>query len=156
MKTKQEPQAPARGRGAGFQPARACGRRRMRAGFPRSVLRFAVCVALLIALAAPVFADSKDENLRPLDNSELGAPAAQNGSAEMPTTSPELEAKYRAELESRLAQERASYEGSLRSLWLANTAVWAVLLGFIIAQAFAARKRAAELERLRQQRESGG
>jgi len=156
MKTKQEPQAPARGRGAGFQPARACGRRRLRAGCPRSVLRFAVCVALLIALAAPVFADSKDENLRPLDNSELGAPAAQNGSAETPATSPELEAKYRAELESRLAQERASYEGSLRSLWLANAAVWAVLLGFIIAQAFAARKRAAELERLRQQRESGG
>jgi len=156
MKTKQEPQAPARGRGAGFQPARACGRRRLRAGCPRSVLRFAVCVALLIALAAPVFADSKSENLRPLDNSELGAPAAQNGSAETPATSAELEAKYRAELESRLAQERASYEGSLRSLWLANAAVWAVLLGFIIAQAFAARKRAAELERLRQQRESGG
>lgn len=138
MNTKQEPQAPARGRGAGF---------------PRSALRWLFCVVMLFALATPVLADSKSENLRPLDNSELGAPAAQNGAAEAPTTSAELEAKYRAELENRLAQERASYEGSLRSLWLSSAAVWAVLLGFIIAQAFAAKKRSAELERLKQQRE---
>ncbi|MCB9933228.1 MAG: hypothetical protein H6841_07400 [Planctomycetes bacterium] len=110
------------------------------------------CLALFFG-AAPVLADSKSENLRPLDNTEIGAPAAQNGAAETAATSPELEAKYRAELESRLAQERASYEGSLRSLWLSSAAVWAVLLGFIIAQAFAAKKRSAELERLRQQRE---
>lgn len=116
-----------------------------------------LCAALLlVALSAPVFADSKDENLRPLDNTELGAPSAQNGSAETAATSPELEAKYRTELENRLAQERASYEGSLRSLWLSSAAVWAVLLAFIIAQAFAAKKRSAELERLKQQRESGG
>lgn len=148
MRTKQ-------GRGAGFQPAHACGqgRRRMRASFPRSILRWLVGVVLLFALAAPVLADSKSENLRPLDDTGLGAPAAQNGTAETAATSPKLEAKYRAELESRLAQERASYEGSLRSLWLSSAAVWAVLLGFIIAQAFAAKKRAAELERLKQQRE---
>lgn len=113
-------------------------------------------LALLLVFAAPVFADSKDENLKPLEAEKIESNAAQPEPEPGPSaTSAELEAKYRTELESRLAQERKSYEGSLRSLWLANSAVWAVLLGFIVFQAVGVRKRSAELARLKQQRESG-
>ena len=114
-------------------------------------------VCLLVLLAAPLFADSKDENLRPLDDAEnevgsAGAPTTGAASAEV-AADPDLEAKYRAELEKRLAQERESYEGSLRSLWLANAGVWGCLIAFIVFQAVSARKRNAELDRLKQQRE---
>lgn len=116
------------------------------------------CLAtLLLALccALPVLADSKAENLRPLDDTSSDGIGGTTGApASTAATDAELEAKYRAELEKRLAQERDSYAGSLRSLWLANGAVWACLLGFIIAQAFAAKKRNAELERLKAQREA--
>lgn len=117
-------------------------------GFRFRVSGPAILIALLLFCTAPLFADSKDTNLKPLN--------ADNTSAKpepVQTTSPELEKKYRAELEKRLAEERDSYKGSLRSLWLANSAVWAVLLLFIIFQAVGARKRAAELARLKAQRE---
>jgi hypothetical protein len=106
-------------------------------------------LACLLLLASPVFADSKDESLRPLGDAA--------GATDAPTeeaTDPALEKKYRAELENRLARERESYEGSLRSLWLSNAAVWGCLIAFIIFQAISARRRTAELERLRAKRES--
>ena len=114
-----------------------------------------IALRLLLLFAAPLFADSKDENLKPLETTKsegIGAPINADPVGKEATDA-SLEAKYRAELEKRLEQERTSYEGSLRSLWLSNSAVWACLLGFIIAQAFAAKKRSAELARLRAQRE---
>jgi hypothetical protein len=107
------------------------------------------CFALIVLLfSMPVFADSKDENLKPLE-----APSEAGRVVETATpVSPELEEKYRAELEKRLAQERESYAGSLRSLWLANAAVWACLLIFIGVQAVSARKKSAELARLKSER----
>ncbi|MBZ0137195.1 MAG: hypothetical protein K8I27_12575 [Planctomycetes bacterium] len=108
----------------------------------------------LVLFAAPVFADSKDESLRPLDGASESAGAADTPAGEEFAADPALEKKYRTELEKRLAVERESYEGSLTSLWLANMAVWGCLFGFIIFQAVSARKRAAELERLKQQREA--
>jgi hypothetical protein len=110
-------------------------------------------LCLLLVLAAPLCADSKDTNLKPLDNSAGVAAPVNTGPEVKETTDPALEKKYRDALEQRLADERKSYEGSLRSLWLANSAVWACLLGFIIFQALAARKRSAELERLKAERE---
>ena len=117
--------------------------------------RVLLLVVLFLFAATPLFADSQDENLKPLDADKVeNTSAATNSSnADATLVSPELEKKYRAELESRLAQERESYESSLRSLWLANSAVWACLLGFIIFQAIAVRKRAAELAQLKAQRE---
>lgn len=106
----------------------------------------------LVLFAAPLLADSKDENLRPLDGAGETVGAANEPVSEN-ATDPALEKKYRAELEKRLDQERESYEGSLRSLWLANAAVWGCLIAFIIFQTVSARKRAAELDRLKQQRE---
>ena len=110
-------------------------------------------VWLLVLLAAPVFADSKDENLRPLDDVADTAGSTNQPASTEPATDADLEQKYRAELEKRLAQERESYEGSLKSLWLANAAVWGCLIAFIVFQAISARKRNAELDRLKQQRE---
>jgi hypothetical protein len=109
-----------------------------------------IAMLFVLLLAAPVFADSKADNLKPLD------PPSETGRAAVTTnpTSPELEEKYRAELEKRLEQERTSYEGSLRSLWLSNAAVWGCLLAFIAMQALSARNRTAELARLRAEREA--
>ncbi|MCB9892944.1 MAG: hypothetical protein H6839_00675 [Planctomycetes bacterium] len=118
-------------------------------------VRCSVTLLLLLMFALPVFADSKAENLKPLDAPSaegIGGTTAKPASTE--ATDAALEARYRAELETRLAQERDSYAGSLRSLWLANGAVWACLLGFIISQALAIKKRSAELERLKAQRET--
>lgn len=115
----------------------------------------AVWVCLLMAcvfLASPLRADSKDESLRPLDSASESVDAANEPVSDQ-ATDPALEKKYRTELEKRLDQERASYTASLRSLWLANVAVWGCLIAFIIFQAVSARKRAAELDRLKQQRE---
>jgi len=61
----------------------------------------------------------------------------------------ELEAEYRRELESRLAHERETYAASLKSLWVANVAVWTILLAFIAYQALSWRKTLRELERLK-------
>lgn len=108
-------------------------------------VRCSLLVGALVLCAAVVFADSKDESLKPLDPPAAAAPAE---------TSAALEAKYRAELEKRLAAERESYRGSLTSLWLANAAVWACLLAFIAMQALSARKKSAELARLTAQRQS--
>ena len=117
-----------------------------------SVFRVPCSALLLLLLAAvPVLADSKADNLKPLDPPGEMGKAAETTDAPV---SPELEEKYRAELEARLAQERTSYEGSLRSLWLSNAAVWGCLLAFIAAQALSARKKSAELARLKAERES--
>ncbi len=97
-----------------------------------------LCMALW---AAPVLADSKSD---PLPANGQAQPV--KSEAELRK---ELEAEYRIALEERLAAEKASYEGSLRSLWLANSAVWGVLLLFVAMQALSARKRERELERLR-------
>ena len=119
-----------------------------------AALRSLLALLLVLACCAPVFADSKAENLKPLeDPAAEGIGGTTNAPAASEATDAALEKKYRAELEKRLAQERDSYAGSLRSLWLANGAVWACLLGFIIAQALAIKKRSAELERLKAQRE---
>ncbi|MBX3475770.1 MAG: hypothetical protein KF754_15475 [Planctomycetes bacterium] len=96
----------------------------------------------VIAIASPIFADSKSETLRqpepagPVLSSELEARRA-------------LEKEYRAELEKRVAAEKSSMQASLTSLWMANAAVWAVLLGFVVYQALGVRKLAAELQRLK-------
>ncbi|MCA8916294.1 MAG: hypothetical protein KDB90_12865 [Planctomycetes bacterium] len=119
-----------------------------------AALRSLVVLLLVLACCAPAFADSKSENLKPLDDTGTeGIAGTTNAPAANEATDAALETKYRAELEKRLAQERDSYAGSLRSLWLANGAVWACLLGFIIAQAFAIKKRSVELARLKAQRE---
>lgn len=110
------------------------------------------CVAIaafaVVVFALPVFADSKAETMKPLGQS---VPA---GAVDKEVVRKELEAEYRKALEERLAQEKASYEGSLRSLWMANAAVWTVLLLFVAMHALSARKRGRELERLRAAREA--
>lgn len=103
-----------------------------------------------VAIAPALAADSKSETLR-LANEAAPTPSA--GESEMRK---QLESEYRAELAKRVAQETASMEGSLTSLWLSNAAVWTVLLAFVALQAMGARKRAAELERLRTAREGKG
>lgn len=65
-----------------------------------------------------------------------------------------LEADYRKALDERLAKERELYAGSINNLWLSNVAVWACLGLFILLQAFTARKRLAEIARLRASREA--
>lgn len=118
-------------------------------------MRQTLAILLLPAAlwAAPLPADSKAETLKPLQD-----PAGQSAPAVQPAAEPELRARlegeYRAALEQRLAQERKSYEASLQSLWAANAAVWAILLGFVAWQALAARKLAAELARAKAQHES--
>lgn len=107
----------------------------------------------LVLLCGTVFADSKSESLKPLGDSppvERGPVLPSAGEAELRK---QLEAEYRAELEKRLAQERDSYAASLTSLWIANGAVWAVLLLFVIMQALSARKRMTELDNLKRDRE---
>ena len=106
-----------------------------------------LCAALLCMAAVPALADSKSESLQPLPVSGADVPASNTT-----TTDSALEARYREALETRLAAEIASHEGSLRSLWIANGAVWACLLGFVVMQALALRKREAELARLRAER----
>lgn len=106
-----------------------------------------LCASLLCMAAVPALADSKSESLKPLPVTGTDAPASNPT-----TTDSALEAKYREALETRLAAEIASHEGSLRSLWIANGAVWACLLGFVVMQAIALRKREAELARLRAER----
>lgn len=103
-----------------------------------------------VAIAPALAADSKSETLRPASEA---APTPSAGESEIRK---QLESEYRAELAKRVAQETASMEGSLTSLWLSNAAVWTVLLAFVDLQAMAARKRAAELERLRTAREGKG
>lgn len=102
--------------------------------------RASVVGVLLAACAVPVLADSKAELMK----QDSPAKAAPNETE----LRKQLEAEYRAELEKRLAQERTSYEGSLRSLWIANGAVWAVLLLFVMMQALSARKREQELAKV--------
>jgi hypothetical protein len=97
--------------------------------------RVLVAAVLALVLWAPVHAEQPD------------AAAVQAARAE-------LEAEYRRELESRLAREAETYAASLKSLWISNVAVWAILLGFIGYQAVAARRLAAEIKRLKaEQRE---
>ncbi len=107
-------------------------------------LRIAAACLLVVALVLPAFADSKADSLKPV-NEDVPASVSE---AELRK---QLEAEYRVALEKRLAQEKESYEGSLRSLWIANSAVWGMLLLFVVMQALSARKRERELERLRGQ-----
>src|SRR5262245_57168371 len=102
-----------------------------------------------VLIASPILADSKATTMKP----PYADPAANTASAPA-ETSPELETKYRRELEIKLGEETARYQGSLRSLWMSNAAVWTVLLLFIAMQALSARKRGKELERLRAAREA--
>ena len=113
---------------------------------PKSTSRWLLITVTLFAFATPVFADSKSETPKPPSNA--AALTEQD-------LRQQLETEYRAALETRLAQEKASYEGSLRSLWMSSAAVWGVLLVFIAMQALSARKRAAELQGLRAAREGG-
>lgn len=99
------------------------------------------------AFAPALAADSKAESLAPA-NQQSGAAGATESELRR-----QLEAEYRVELERRVAQEKTSMEKSLSSLWMANAAVWTVLLAFVVMQALSARKRVAELERLRTSRE---
>ncbi len=112
---------------------------------PRTLMAL-LCLAC--ALWAPgLAADSKSESLHPLNQQP---PAKTISESEMRS---QLETEYRAELEKRVAQEKTSMEGSLHSLWMSNAAVWTVLLGFVVLQALSARKRSAELDRLRRSRQ---
>jgi len=111
---------------------------------------WSVLMLLIVALAPALAADSKTDTLRPLENS---APAPSASETELRK---HLEAEYRAELETRVAKETASMQGSLKSLWMSNAAVWTILFAFVVMQALAARKRGAELERLRNAREGKG
>jgi hypothetical protein len=110
--------------------------------YGRRVFAALLCVG---ALSLPALADSKSESLKPLSDEAQPTTAEKDESG----LRAELEKEYRAALETRLAQEKASYEGSLHSLWIANSAVWGMLLLFVVMQALSARKRERELERLR-------
>jgi hypothetical protein len=98
-------------------------------------------------MAGPLAADSKAETMKAAPESAKPADAV--------ALRAQLEAEYREALKTRIAQEMASYDGSLTSLWMSNAAVWSVLMLFIVLQALSARKRAVELERLRAAREGG-
>lgn len=112
---------------------------------PRKVIGL---LLLSCALLAPgLAADSKSESLHPLNEQQ---PAAAISESDLRA---QLEKEYRAELEKRVAQEKASMERSLHSLWMSNAAVWTVLFAFVVLQALSARKRSAEIERLRRSRE---
>lgn len=116
----------------------------------RGVLRIVtlvLCLTAAGAFAPFLAADSKAESLAPANQ-----PSGTTGTPESELRR-QLEAEYRAELEKRVAQEKTSMEKSLSSLWMANAAVWTVLLAFVVMQALSARKRVAELERLRTSRE---
>jgi hypothetical protein len=97
-------------------------------------MRFCLCalVCCLLFAAAPLHAEDD----------------ASPGEAEQALRA-ELEVEYRRALESRLAHERETYAASLKSLWVANVAVWAILLAFIAYQAVSWRKTLRELERIK-------
>lgn len=124
------------------------GTRKQFAGF-RALARTCLSACTLLLAGTVALADSKHESLRPLGDSPApaGQPAVNEAEARK-----HLEAEYRQELEKRLAQERASYSASLTSLWIANSAVWTVLLLFVAMQALSARKKSLDLDRLKQQR----
>ncbi|MBK9975183.1 MAG: hypothetical protein IPP14_10465 [Planctomycetes bacterium] len=105
-----------------------------------------LCLACALC-ASGLAADSKSESLHPLNEQP---PAKTTGESELRS---QLETEYRAQLEKRVAQEKISMEGSLHSLWMSNAAVWTVLFTFVVLQALSARKRSAEIERLRRSRQ---
>jgi hypothetical protein len=117
-------------------------------------------IVLLLALAAPLWAEIDKNNLPPPPVTaqqrdallkEFKAEEAPKQRAELRA---ELEKEYRAKLEARLAEERKQYEGSLNNLYLSNAVVWGVLVLFIIWQALSAKKQAAELAKLKAAREN--
>ncbi|MBX3460377.1 MAG: hypothetical protein KF696_10520 [Planctomycetes bacterium] len=120
----------------------------MKTGLRVKVACVALAACVLLLACAPALADSRDEWSRPVSEAQ---PAA-NTPANESELRKQLEAEYRVELEKRLEQERSSYSASLTSLWIANSAVWAILLLFVIMQALSARKKSAELDRIKQQR----
>jgi hypothetical protein len=109
-------------------------------------LKLTVLAVALLLLAGPAYAQ---------DKAAEPEPPRTFGAEEDPVRAAiraELETEYRAAMERRLAQQMENYEGSLRSLWISNVAVWSVLLLFIVMQALSARKRQQELSRLRAER----
>jgi len=109
--------------------------------------RIGIVIAVLIALAAPVFADSKAESLKEKD------PTVETPATGEAALRAELEKEYRAKLKERLDEEMKTYQASLTSLWASNAAVWGCLLVFVILSSLGARKRRQELERLKALRE---
>lgn len=115
----------------------------------KTLARTFVSACVLLLAAAVALADSKDESLKPLGDTPASANQPAHNESELRK---QLETEYRQELEKRLAQERESYSASLTSLWIANSAVWTILLLFVAMQALSARKKSLALDRLRQQR----
>ncbi|MCC6573071.1 MAG: hypothetical protein IT462_04695 [Planctomycetes bacterium] len=119
----------------------------------------ALTIILMLMLAAPLFADTRGANLPPppVTPEQRDALMVEFREKETPAirsaVEAELEARYRKELETRLAQERDTYASSINNLWMSNAAVWAVLALFIVLQALSARKRMAEIARLKAMRE---
>lgn len=103
-------------------------------------------VAVIMLLAVPALAQEADSQPTPPRTFDV------EEDPERAEIRAELEAEYRQAMERRLATHTENYEGSLRSLWLSNVAVWSVLLLFVVLQALSARKRQQELDRLRAER----
>ncbi|MCF6227880.1 MAG: hypothetical protein L3J82_04315 [Planctomycetes bacterium] len=109
-------------------------------------------ILVAFALCGPVFADSKGE-VKPFNETIAEpAPAVDRKAIETEIRA-ELEKEYRAELEKRHEFESKRHEDSLANLWLSNAVIWAVFLIFIALQTLSAKKRAAELARLKAMKE---
>ena len=119
----------------------------------------AILVILICVLCAPVFADTLRDPPPPMPVTDAQRDALLKEFREKETPAIEtrlresLETEYRQKLEKRLAEEREAYTASINNLWMSNAAVWACLAVFIVLQAFAARKRMAEIARLKAMRE---
>lgn len=102
-------------------------------------------IATLLCVGSVLFADSKD-SVKPLNSEQ---PAATSEPVPDTVANRDLEAKYRKALEERLDQEKEDYAASLNNLWMANAAVWAVLVLFVVYQLLRANKLASELARIK-------
>ncbi|MEE9311351.1 MAG: hypothetical protein V3V10_02955 [Planctomycetota bacterium] len=113
-------------------------------------------ILVAFALCGPVFADSKGQ-VKPLNETmPKAAPPVDMKAIKLAVEKElriELEKEYRVELEKRSEFEKKRHEDSLTNLWISNSVVWAVFLIFIALQTLSAKKRTAELARLKAMKE---
>lgn len=110
-----------------------------------------ILLITILALSGSLFADSKGE-VKPF-NETPPAPVIDKKALSIEIRA-ELEKEYRAEMEKQLAFAIKRDEDSLTNLWVSNSVVWGVFLIFIAAQVLSAKKRTAELSRLKAMKEN--
>ncbi|MHC4840645.1 MAG: hypothetical protein ACYTDT_06715 [Planctomycetota bacterium] len=110
--------------------------------------RMILVLTILMLIGSPLLADSKAD-LKPLNETANEAKPTPAPAANDSALRAELEREYRAEMEKRLEFEIKRHEDSLTNLWISNAVIWSVFLIFIAMQALSAKKRAAELVRLK-------